>query len=706
MKTVAQISQEYNYAQAFVACLTGSAETVMDWRCIHDQDKALQAIAFRGALGDCWAKIEALNSQGYGCFVSINQLDGNGHELKNIQTIRAQFVDLDKLSATHDLERTKTFNPAPSFCVQSSPGKFHVYWVTQPHNDRELFTKNQRKLAQSFDGDPVVFDATRIMRLPGTYHRKGEPSLVTCFSLPGYSQIVPVGVLETALSDVQVADSGSGHRFPLGDPALAAPSFESLQFALNNRDPNELDRGDWIGITAAFKQAGWLLADPDALFNIWSQWCARYHSNDEGENLKQWNSIKDTQVGWTSLHRQAYGKPFVDPVAMFGGRKYILPAGASATPLPSAPDATQAMQPQSLSGITPAISDQEWCDTSALTPTCIVENMYFADVGVRIAPGGVGKTTLALWEAIQIAITGCTLFGNTVQSSGATCFLTSEDGRGMLIQRIRKMCEAMNLTDGQKRQVMNSIRIQYVELFKLTTVSNESVIPSQGVEELISVFKPINPRMIFIDPAVSFGVGEHRVNDAEQALIMAGRIIRNAIPGCCVMYIHHSGKQNARDKTTDQYSGRGGSAFADGARMVQVMQPLTAMEWQKDTGDILEHDENGMILSRPKLSYCPPQPGIFIKRKGWLFETITVSGTTAENSMEIVFDWISGKFNSGEHPNQQSLIAVRHEIGMAEKQLRDVINLLKSKSRLVEQNVPNSADKRRKYLHPYNAQVH
>jgi RecA-family ATPase len=43
------------------------------------------------------------------------------------------------------------------------------------------------------------------------------------------------------------------------------------------------------------------------------------------------------------------------------------------------------------------------------------------------------------------------------------------------------------------------------------------------------------------------------------------------VKNCCVRYIHHSGKQNGRDKATDQYAGRGGSAFADGCRMVHVL---------------------------------------------------------------------------------------------------------------------------------------
>lgn len=39
---------------------------------------------------------------------------------------------------------------------------------------------------------------------------------------------------------------------------------------------------------------------------------------------------------------------------------------------------------------------------------------------------------------------------------------------------------------------------------------------------------------------------------------------------CAVLYVHHTGKANARDKTTDQYSGRGGT-LDDTGRFAKVL---------------------------------------------------------------------------------------------------------------------------------------
>src|SRR5206468_5838994 len=108
--------------------------------------------------------------------------------------------------------------------------------------------------------------------------------------------------------------------------------------------------------------------------------------------------------------------------------------------------------------------------------------------------------------------------------------------------------------------------------------------------------------------AISFGVGEARVNDAEQGLIEVARRIRREL-GCCVRYVHHSGKANAHEKMLDQYAGRGGSTMADGACMVAVLQPLSGEEWAKLAGVPLLDGETGMVLARPKLSLQPASAG-------------------------------------------------------------------------------------------------
>lgn len=297
----------YDYNQASAYCLAiaqNNPDEIFDFRAIHDREKGVKAIPMRGTIAECWQNICYWNSQGYGIFVAINRLDGNGFELGNVQSIRAHVVDLDKVDAEQKLQEANNWQPAPSFAVQSSPGKFHAYWPVFEYQDNARYTLIQRKLVQFLNGDKSVIDASRVMRLPGTYHCKGDAKLVTCFAQSGYGYITPVESLEYATQHINLMEYG-GSRRELGDPELTAPSLPWLQTALRLADPNQMTREEWISLTAAIKQAGWNhVENEQALFAIWSDWCARYEHNDLAENLKQWNSIRDTQLGWKSIMRR------------------------------------------------------------------------------------------------------------------------------------------------------------------------------------------------------------------------------------------------------------------------------------------------------------------------------------------------------------------------------------------------------------------
>ncbi|SFG64918.1 Primase C terminal 2 (PriCT-2) [Palleronia marisminoris] len=321
--------QNFTLANAFVSTI-GSHDEVFDFRAISDVRSDIPAIPFRGTLADCWRSIIFYNNQQYGIFVVISELDGQGRDLMNVSRVRAHFVDLDNVSAMQNLQRAASWYPAPAFAVQSSAGKAHVYWPVQPYCNNDRFTLNQRKFAQFFDGDKSIVDATRLMRLPGTYHQKGEPQLVTWSPLPGYGQRYDVTVLEAALATVNVVESYSD-RHNLGDPDQAAPSLDWLRYALAHIDPNKLVRSDWISFMAAFKQAGWNHADEATLFGMWSEWCAQYAADDPAENRKQWQSIRETQVGWGSILRRI---PAVGGQYLLAGRtvapQAIVPQGAPA----------------------------------------------------------------------------------------------------------------------------------------------------------------------------------------------------------------------------------------------------------------------------------------------------------------------------------------------------------------------------------------
>ena len=349
--------QDFQQAYSYIAALTGQAvETVVvDLRALHDTEKGAQGINMRGTLAELWPQILHYQSQGYGIFSTLNPMDGDGRKYDNVAYIRAHAIDLDNVSATQNYQRAAAWTPAPSFVVFSSPNKYHIYWSVQPYTGNDYAKLIQRKLRQYFDGDKSVIDPTRVLRLPGTLHLKNPeaPYLVTCAGLAGFGQWLPVQSLDTALASVNIVEA-VGNRYPLGEEKLSAPSLDWLRYALTLVDPNDLDRLEWLAITSAVKQAGWLHADPQSLRQMWDDWCARYAPdavgadgkrlvNDQAENDKLWESINDTETGWRTLVNRV---PGLRGMTMFGGKDRTgeIPPPPATVP-PAAPDGAPSPMP-------------------------------------------------------------------------------------------------------------------------------------------------------------------------------------------------------------------------------------------------------------------------------------------------------------------------------------------------------------------------
>lgn len=428
-------TQDYGQAEAFLAAIGASNEPV-NFRCIHDQRKDIPAIKRRGRLEEHWQELCQLNAQGYGIFVTIAAMDEHGDKLPNVAGIRAHYVDLDSLSAMQDLERTKQHFPPPSFWVQTSPNKAHVYWpLAQRYRDNEYFTVHQAKLAQLFNGDARITDPTRVMRLPGFHHRKGQPFLVQCFALPAYGFLTEPGALAVSLAHVNVINVHSGTRKPLGDPDLAAPSLEWIDYAFSIADPNELDRAQWISFTAAIKQAAWTHAEPNEIFARWSAWCARYAANEPGENLKQWNDLEETQVGWRWIERAF---PQILAYRKLGAHQ------APATTPPVIPMPTDLNKPATATGeILTAEEQSEWFKGCVLIDSenrIIGPDNVARDTGAFNSKYGgklfildsLGKTTDEPWKAA----TRGRLF--TVPEAQYTCFRPDLEPRAIVIDELTR----------------------------------------------------------------------------------------------------------------------------------------------------------------------------------------------------------------------------------------------------------------------------
>lgn len=136
------------------------------------KDRKLARI-LHGTLEQHARELFNLNLAGAGIFVMVNRGDLKGRRGANVQSVRALFVDLDGSPLDPVLEAPLK----PDIIVETSPQRYQALWIVDGIALEE-FTFWQQQLAARFGGDPEICDLPRVSRIPGFFHRKGEPFLV------------------------------------------------------------------------------------------------------------------------------------------------------------------------------------------------------------------------------------------------------------------------------------------------------------------------------------------------------------------------------------------------------------------------------------------------------------------------------------------------------------------------------------------------
>lgn len=162
---------DFETASAFLNALDPTAAT---WTFQTFDDKGRRdrrmSKVLHGSLSDHFGQLARLNEAGAGIFVVPNETDGQGRTKANITRIRALFVDLDGAP----LEPLMAAEVPPHLVVETSPNRFHAYWRVEDCALDEC-EPALKELIQQFGADPLCSDRSRVLRLPGFDHRKGEP---------------------------------------------------------------------------------------------------------------------------------------------------------------------------------------------------------------------------------------------------------------------------------------------------------------------------------------------------------------------------------------------------------------------------------------------------------------------------------------------------------------------------------------------------
>jgi hypothetical protein len=130
---------------------------------------------FQQANMQAWLRM--MNAHRFNLFVSVNNVTP-GHRSRTreaIATVRHVFVEVD-----HDSRRVlatiaaRRDLPAPSYVVQSSPDRVHVFWratgFTKPAAERL-----QKYLARELGADAAATSCAQMTRLPGFLNHKYTP---------------------------------------------------------------------------------------------------------------------------------------------------------------------------------------------------------------------------------------------------------------------------------------------------------------------------------------------------------------------------------------------------------------------------------------------------------------------------------------------------------------------------------------------------
>jgi hypothetical protein len=121
-----------------------------------------------------------------GSFFCVNllgeQKNDKGHLRHESNVLRplACFADFDTGTLEEQVEKILHSPIEPSAIVKSGRG-YHLYWflTLTAREDLKKWTAIQKSIAKHFGSDEAVSDPARLMRLPGSWHCKGEPVLVT-----------------------------------------------------------------------------------------------------------------------------------------------------------------------------------------------------------------------------------------------------------------------------------------------------------------------------------------------------------------------------------------------------------------------------------------------------------------------------------------------------------------------------------------------
>lgn len=196
-------------------------------------------------------------------------------------------------------------------------------------------------------------------------------------------------------------------------------------------------------------------------------------------------------------------------------------------------------------------------------------------VSVTISPGGVGKTSLGMGEALCMA-TGRELFGVKVFRRARVWLWNGEDPQDELDRRLASACIHHGIAGHEIDGMLfvNSGREMPLITAKQTKDGAQVAIPV--VDALIEEIRSKGIDVMIIDPFVSSHAVSENDNMAMDAVVKQTWATIADRTNCSIDLVHHAKKVGGQEVTAE--SARGAVSLIGAARAARTLNPMTADE--------------------------------------------------------------------------------------------------------------------------------
>lgn len=197
-------------------------------------------------------------------------------------------------------------------------------------------------------------------------------------------------------------------------------------------------------------------------------------------------------------------------------------------------------------------------------------------VTVTVAPGGVGKSSLTMVEALAM-VTARPLLDKQSEDRLRVWLWNLEDPADELTRRMQAVCEFFDVSaeDIGDRLFVDSGRLQGLCIAQ-SDAKGRTTISKPVVSALADEIKARKIDVLIVDPFVSsHAVSENDNNAIDKVAKLWGRVAEAC--NCSIHLVHHTRKLGSDAEVTAE-SSRGGKALTDAARVVRTINRMSADE--------------------------------------------------------------------------------------------------------------------------------